>query len=256
MTATLTCPACAAASPDGGLCHGCCDKLEAALKAIDWLWGDLEAVVAKILKLERAGKGTPAIAHCPINLRAMDMRDLAHAHIVGWCRILEEEAGVALPAVTATKYLIQHLIRHVPRLRMLDAAKETLDGMEGLADNIKRTVDRPPDRISLGACPVCGRLRMADADARVYTCACGAGETAQSAHAARQTRADDALVTRAQAEWALRTHIPKQTVSTWVSRRRLAVAGVAKTTGGLAHLYRFGDLKGLIGRGRYGDTHD
>lgn len=155
MTETLSCPACTAASPDGGLCAVCTGSLQSDLLTIGRDWADLADAVGGGLRLGSGGRRSSADVGVTFNPKAARLaRDIAAA-LLGWS--LSDVWDGTVPQLAAT------LARHPrPMRRDARAARE----FAALAERLERTLDRPPPRIALGEC---GQPRILD-DGKVVAC--------------------------------------------------------------------------------------
>ncbi len=262
MTAICTC---GRPVQDATICAGCSGRLERALGDVPALAQELLITRTRQNKTGGQGIGIVVRSHerpLPWDQRASEATDVLRSTLVGWVRVVLEEASSRPPMPRDhLADLARFLLGQVHWLRQHPAAGEAVDELVHAVDNAQYVIDRAPDRVYAGPC----REEWADQeteDRGAYCCT--ASLYARSAHGtvvcpnchaehdvdARRdwllALAEDQLATATELSNALsrlgRPVVPS-TIRSWTTRGRLT----AHSTTDRGHpLYRVGDVTALL----------
>lgn len=206
--------------------------------------------------------------------RGTALAEDARNTLVGWCRATREHnptrtgpacrdaclhttcAGVrrTTPPADTVPSMVRYLARMTPAILREDWIGDMLDELLYLEKRLRRFVDRPAERWYAGKCD-CGVDLYAQADRGTVRCT---GCDAEYEVALRRDfllrEAEDYLVTATEAARALIAWtdydgtVDKLTdrIGKWRDRDQLEVRDVTSLNGRDRHLYRLGDIQGLL----------
>ena len=134
-------------------CNGCRRRIEADLGDLPAHAADLEVTLARDTA-SRLGGRPGADKPLPYSTAAADALHRMRAFLVGWCRLLHEEQGVALPRDTIQSMGL-HLLAWIGTLARHEAAAEFADELHDVVAAVVGAIDLPQDRtrVFVGPCP-------------------------------------------------------------------------------------------------------
>jgi hypothetical protein len=198
----------------------------------------------------------------PFHEAASDLAHSARNTLTTWARVvLDQHPHLQLGDIT-TAGIAAWLSRLPTILAMLPGAGQMVDEVTRLADQVRRMVDRSPDRVYLGICSAVDEETGAECPEDVYALptqatvrcrACGTEHDIEYRRNVLLTAVDDQLLTAIELSRALPgllgEDLSVNTVRSWANRKMLA-AKAHDATG--RALYRVGDVITL--RSRLADT--
>lgn len=252
----LTCPACGAASPDGGLCAKCTGRLADLLRWLGELWTPLIATIDRQTRRGDTPSHTPQHAETPLPYRpdAADRRDDTARWLLDYTQQIAQKYRLSPPPnhLLTPPICAWWLANRVPKIRTdIVIAPALLIAAEWHTQQIEKVIDGPLPRRYLGPCPNCKTPRFADENDTTHTCTCGLTVTVQQALDDRQTMMDDLLLTWD--ELTTLSEIPPRTLRRWRKEHRL---NPAASLGG-REMWAYRDAKNLtqtLAPGRPTDT--
>jgi hypothetical protein len=145
----------------------------------------------------------------------------------------------------------RYLLGQADWIRSQHWAPEILDELQDAAEQLRRMVDRPADKLFVGYCTQCDDPLHAKIGAQWVKCRhC---ETSYSVEASRQgmwEEAQDQLGTAAEISraisWLGQTPITADRIYKWVERKRLPQRGHVVYRGREVPTYRIGDVAALV----------
>jgi hypothetical protein len=216
-----------------------------ALGDVGALWDELDTVLTRQARYSDAeGRGGSEKA-LPFNPTASELGWVLRNTLSTWCRLISEERGKPLPegenpppAVVAG-----WLLHHTTWLRHHRAGHEAVEEITSAVNQIRKAVDRPPERIYAGPCVECGGDMYGKPGAEVVECRpCGIGYEVAGRVAWMKAQVYGRLVTAREGVVLLsRFGLPvvQKTIDKWFERKRLAEHGHDPAG---KRLYLFDDL--------------
>lgn len=265
MTTTVQC-ACGRPVQDAVICQECTDKLERALGDVPALVEEL--VVTRSRQSRTGGQGIGVVVRSherplPWDQRAAEAMDVLRSTLVGWVRIVLEEAQPRprMPRDNLAD-MARFLLGQVQWLRQHAAADEAVDELAHAVDHAQHVIDRAPDRVYAGPCREEYESDPADPERGAYCCTaslyaraarglvvcpgCGAEHDVDARREWLLAMAEDQLATATHLSAALSRlgrPLAPATLRKWVERGRI----VAHSTNQRGHaLYRLGDVLALL----------
>jgi hypothetical protein len=176
-----TCQACTSTAPDGvSICGKCETDTRARLRQQEFYRQELLTVLARLTRTQALNDGGRAtsltlawaqmgdrfldtiegrelrkiIASLPPAWKAASALHSQRSLLVSWCRLLNEEAGVALPADSVAAMAV-HVHDQMPILRKHEAAGELVAEVRAIVGRIVKVIDLPDERtrVEVGPCP-------------------------------------------------------------------------------------------------------
>ncbi|MFE0021933.1 hypothetical protein [Amycolatopsis sp. NPDC059021] len=244
------------------LCRACVAELLAALRALvpgaDGEPGLLTELEITLSRQHAVVRGTGIVGHSastpmPYHEAASEMGWVLANTISTWAREVHERNPHLLPPPGSTTGAASWLTGLPGLLALHPAADELHDEITHVVAQVRRVVDRPPDRVYAGPCdaPVDGErcpdhLYARPGQRRVQCGSCGAEHDVDERRNWMIRYAVDLRVTATVAlGWArllLDKAIPRGTWDSWISRGRIVPHG---TDGRGRPVFRFGDVRDL-----------
>lgn len=148
------CMVCGRPVGDGWTCQRCADRLSVALGDVPALWEQLDIVLTRQARYsDPEGRGGEKAV--PFNIKASELGSALRNTLSTWCRLVAEERGKDLPQDHPAA-VARWMLNHVTWLRHQRAGHEAVEQITSAVSAIRRTVDRPPERIYAGPCRDCG----------------------------------------------------------------------------------------------------
>lgn len=160
------------------LCDQCRWELEQALAEMPALIDDLMITLTRQARIVQRNGGRSAEKPLPFHAKASELGDHARSVLVGWVRVLAEDNAAHYPADNIEAISIW-LVSRIDDLARHEAAADMWSEITGVANDIRRVTDRPPDRIYAGICGAdiedrpgwqCGEPLYAKPSAELVTC--------------------------------------------------------------------------------------
>lgn len=269
---------CLCGRPLGGdaICPGCAHALQVALGDISSHWIDLDVVKGRQTRYGGTG-GRGGDKPLPVDARFLGwdadgtrLQDAVKNTMATWARIVLDERpvlyGVTHPAclhVSCSVYrrsipprddvpsVCRYLLGHADWMKSKHWAPEILDEMLDAADQLRRMVDRPADRLFVGYCPDCDQALHARIGAPQAKCpTCDRVFDVEASRDAMWLEAQDKLGTAAEISraisWLGQTPITADRIYKWVERKRLTERGHVTYRGREVPIYRIGDVAALV----------
>lgn len=263
MTEPICVTGCGRPTPDElFLCSGCLGELTGALRELvsgpgeRGLLAELGVTLSRqhVLGAEAGVVGQSRTQPLPFHAAASELGWVAANTISTWARDLAERNPHLHPPIGSTAAAAAWMASLPGLLALHPAADELHDEITHLAAQLRRVIDRPPDRLYAGPCDTHtepGRcpehLYAHPGHARTRCTGCGAEHDVAERRAWMIDQAAGLRVTATTAlGWArlLLDHtVPRGTWDSWVSRRRILAHG----TDPAGHpVYRFGEVCDLV----------
>lgn len=149
---------CACGHPvaDGYVCQSCAYRLERALGDVPALADELEVVLIRQARFGEHEGRRSAETPLPFNPTASEIGWVLQNTFSTWCRLIAEERGRTLPDRGTSASLACWLLAHVEWLRHHRAGPEAVDEMISAVNQVRRVIDRPPEKVYAGPCADCG----------------------------------------------------------------------------------------------------
>lgn len=173
------------------VCRACSTELLRDLRDVPSLARHLEEAATRQVRLGTPGGG-PADREQPVpwDERARTAQHTLRTTLVGWVRALQPGGPRTLAGPTCTTCshrtctymtlfeapadtlaaMAVWLIRHRAVLLGRHSAPEAVDGIREAIHHVRRTIDRPADRIYAGPCNTCGADLLAKPGASTIAC--------------------------------------------------------------------------------------
>jgi hypothetical protein len=258
------------------ICPGCAYSLQTALGDISSYWCDLDTVKGRQTRYGSSG-GRGGDKPLPVDARFLGwdadgsrLQEAVKSTMATWARmVLEERAVFTGPTHPACLHLscsklnrsrpphdnvpsvCRYLLGHADWIKTQYWAPEILDELTYTAEQLRRMVDRPPDKLFVGYCTECDQALHAKVGAPQTQCqTC---EKVYDVEASRDTmwlEAQDKLGTAAEISraisWLGQTPITADRIYKWVERKRLTERGHVTYRGREVPIYRIGDVAALV----------
>lgn len=157
---------------DGYVCQRCSRKLEIALGDVGALWEQLDIVLTRQARYSDA-QGRGGDKGLPFNPEASEIGWVLRNTLATWCRLIAEERRWDLPEDEPTK-IARWLLHHMTWLRNQEAGHLAIEEITSAVNQVRRAVDRPPERLYAGPCKECEADLYGKAGSIVLKCkACG-----------------------------------------------------------------------------------
>jgi hypothetical protein len=227
---------------EGHVCMGCAGRLERALGDVPALWEELDTVLTKQARYAAAEfrRGEQAL---PFNPAASELGWVLRNTLSTWCRLIAEERGRVLPDADSPTAVAGWLLHHTTWLRHHRAGHEAVEEITSVVGQIRKAVDRPPERVYAGPCKDCGGDMYAKPDAASVDCRpCGLSYDVTEMRDWMRSQVYGRLVTAREGVVLLsRFGLPvvQKTIDKWFERKRVVDHG--KDAEG-KRLYLFDDL--------------
>jgi hypothetical protein len=274
---TNLCP-CGRPSDSTILCATCHHSLQIALGDISSHWTDLDTVKARQTRYGASGGGRGGDKPLPVDARFLGwdadgtrLQDAVKNTIGTWGRAVMDERAVSAgpthdtclhvscsttrrsrPPRDDVASVCRYLLGHADWIRTQHWAPDLLDELTDTAEQLRRMVDRPADRLFAGMCdaPECGGALYAKVGALEVVCkTCGTSYTVQDRRDAMWTEAQDHNGTAAEISraisWLGELPLSADRIYKWVERKRLTERGHVMYRGRLVPIYRIGDVAAL-----------
>jgi hypothetical protein len=231
------------------MCHTDTLRLERALGDVAAIVRDLDVTISKQAKIGNAsGPGGLARERSPLNWGAVSVADDLQNTLTSWARDVAPQWRAnypAAPSITASRILLFH----IDAIRRHAAVNELVDEITDAVEQARRVVDRPADRVFLGAClaefegVTCTEDIYAKAGAGTATCkVCGVTHDVGERRAWLLEQAADRLFTVREAAQMMGSvggiKVTEASIRGYVHRGRIAY----HTT----KLIRLGDLLAVV----------
>jgi hypothetical protein len=258
------------------LCPGCAYSLQVALGDISSYWCDLDTVKGRQTRYG-ATRGRSNSKPLPVDARFLDwdadgsrLQEAVKSTMATWARsVIEERAVLAGPTHPACLHLscstlnrshlphdnvpsvCRYLLGHADWIKTQYWAPEILDEVTNVAEQLRRMVDRPADKLFVGYCTSCdeslhARIGADNVDCRV----CGATYSVAASRDSMWIEAQDKLATVAEISraisWLGQKPITADRIYKWVERKRLQQRGHVMYRGREVPTYRLGDVAALV----------
>lgn len=164
MTAN-PCPRCDKPIADTAyICHDCTATLRRHLERLALRWPTLRVTIDRRDRIGDPGRNNGE-QPLPFAWAAADNAWAISNTITTWARDIEEARGMTIPTTHGGRPLPVEIVcalwlsTQLDWLRHRDYAEQAFDELEDAAFSLYRVIDRPAQRMFLGACPTCqGRL--------------------------------------------------------------------------------------------------
>lgn len=251
-TEPLCAAGCGRPAHDAFVCPACGSDMTAALASIPALVGELQITLARQAVMAERSDGaraaeTPLPYHYPASEAASELR----AVLVGWTRLLVEEADSDLPPDEVST-MSRWLLARFERLRHHPAGGEAVDEIRDAAAQAWKVIDRPVAPTHHGTCRRCDTALYGRKHAYAVVCReCGEVNDPAERHTDMLTRLDNWLAPAPEiARLLAHLEVPvgKSTIYDYAAQRRI----LAKGHTGQQPMYRIGDvLDARFGRRRH-----
>lgn len=258
------------------ICEGCAYSLQVALGDISSHWRDLDTVKARQTRYGASG-GRGGDKPLPVDARFLGwdadgtrLQDAVKSTMGTWARIVLDERSVFTgPTHPACLHLscatlnrshpprddvasvCRYLLGHCDWIKTQHWAPEMLDELQDAAEQLRRMVDRPPDKLFAGYCTECDQALHARIGAPMVNCrTCDKDYSVEATREAMWIEAQDQLGTAAEISraisWLGQTPITADRIYKWVERKRLPERGHVTYRGREVPIYRIGDVAALV----------
>lgn len=161
-------------------CDECVDLMARALGEVPWLDEELETTISGQKAAGTTGHTSQSAEKpSPVHWGASEARSHLRAILVSWVRFCDEEqvrnreASQELPTDDLTA-MSRWLLWRTDGLGLLDIGAEAVDEITDAVAHCRRVIDRPADRLYLGACRECESQMWAKAGRSEVECGrCG-----------------------------------------------------------------------------------
>jgi hypothetical protein len=273
---TATC-VCGRLLSGDALCPDCSHALQIALGDISSHWIDLDTVKGRQTRYGGTGGGRGGEKPLPVDARFLGweadgsrLQEAVKNTIGTWGRLVMEErpefAGATHDACLHVSCstlrrsrsprddvasVCRYLLGHADWIRTQHWAPEILDEIQDAAEQLRRMVDRPPDKLFVGYCIDCDQPLHAKIGAPMVKCkGC---EKSYSVEASRQgmwEEAQDCIATASEIaraiSWLGHESVTAERIRKWVERKRLERKGWLNVRGRDLPTYRIGDVAALV----------
>jgi hypothetical protein len=145
----------------------------------------------------------------------------------------------------------RYLLGHADWIRTQHWAPEILDELQNTAEQLRRMVDRPADKLFVGYCTECDQALHAKIGAQWVKCrACEKDYSVEASRDAMWVAAQDHHGTAAEISraisWLGQVPLTADRIYKWVERKRLVERGRLPYRGRLVPIYRIGDVAALV----------
>lgn len=159
------CPRCDKPIADTAyICHDCTATLRRHLERLALRWPTLRVTIDRRDRIGDPGRNNGE-QPLPFAWAAADNAWAISNTITTWARDIEEARGMTIPTTHGGRPLPVEIVcalwlsTQLDWLRHRDYAEQAFDELEDAAFSLYRVIDRPAQRMFLGACPTCkGRL--------------------------------------------------------------------------------------------------
>lgn len=258
------------------ICAGCAYSLQTALGDISSYWCDLDTVKGRQTRYGASG-GRSNSKPLPVDARFLGwdadgtrLQDAVKNTMATWAKVVLSERpiieGPTHPAclhVTCSQLnrsrpprddvpaVCRYLLGHADWIRTQHWAPAILDELTDVAGQLRRMVDRPPDRLFVGYCTECDTDLHAKIGAPQAKCqGCEKTFDVEASRDAMWVEAQDQLGTAAEISraisWLGQTPITADRIYKWVERKRLQQRGHVTYRGREVPTYRIGDVAALV----------
>lgn len=258
------------------ICPGCAHALQVALGDISSHWRDLDTVKGRRTRYGTPG-GRGGDKPLPVDARFLGrdadgtrLQDAVKNTMATWARIVLEErpviTGPTHPSclhVTCSQLnrsrpprddvasVCRYLLGHADWIKSRHWATEILDEMLDAAEQLRRMVDRPADKLFVGYCTECDQALHAKIGAAQVKCrGCEKVYGVEASREAMWVEAQDQMGTAAEISraisWLGQTPITADRIYKWVERKRLPQRGHITYRGREVPIYRIGDVAALV----------
>jgi predicted amidophosphoribosyltransferase len=184
-------------------CEDCGDQLARALGDIPWLVEELETTITGQRGAATTGHASPSAERpSPVNWGASEAQTHLRGILVAWVRFCDEEhvrnreADQSLPADDLLA-MSRWLMWRVDGLALLDIGADAVEEIISAVAHCRRVIDRPADRLFMGACDECQAPMWARAGRGDVTCPrCGTRQAVEGRREALEVEAMDQLMDR------------------------------------------------------------
>lgn len=261
---------------DSGLCPMCHQTLQIALGDISSHWTDLDTVKARQTRYGASGGGRGGDKPLPVDARFLGweadgsrLQDAVKNTIGTWGRMVMDERVVlhgpthdtclhvscstgrrSRPPQDNVASVCKYLLGHADWIRTQHWAPEILDELTDTAEQLRRMVDRPADKLFAGYCDECqGPLYAKVGQEQVKCRQCEHTYSVTDRRDAMWTEAQDHNGTAAEISraisWLGELPLSADRIYKWVERKRLTERGHVTYRGRLVPIYRIGDVAAL-----------
>jgi uncharacterized Zn finger protein (UPF0148 family) len=272
---TEICP-CGRPLSGSALCSTCHHSLQVALGDISAHWADLDTVKARLTRYGASGGGRGGDKPLPVDARFLGwdadgtrLQDAVKNTIGTWARAvmgdrpeLPGEAHttclhVPCAAIRRSRWprdnvpaVCRYLLGQADWIRTQHWAPEILDELTDTAEQLRRMVDRPADKLFAGYCDECQGPLYAKVGAFEVACkTCGTSYSVKDRRDAMWAEAQDHNGTAAEISraisWLGELPLSADRIYKWVERKRLTERGHVTYRGRLVPIYRIGDVAAL-----------
>ena len=272
----MTCP-CGTPVNGVSLCPTCHHALQVALGDISAHWIDLDTVKGRQTRYGGTGGGRGGEKPLPVDARFLGweadgsrLQEAVKNTIGTWGRaVMEERVVFAGPTHDACLHITcstlrrsrpprddvasvcRYLLGQADWIRTQMWAPEILDELQDAAEQFRRMVDRPADKLFVGYCTEDDQPLHAKIGAPMVKCIhC---EKSYSVEASRQgmwEEAQDAIATASEIaraiSWLGHESVTAERIRKWVERKRLERKGWLNVRGRDLPTYRIGDVAALV----------
>lgn len=240
---------------DAYACTSCADTTRAALKQVrDGLDTDLTITLAK-QGTRPAGpqgsRGKASEAALPLNLAAVEARDILRTTLRAWVRAVHADVPTATPPRDTLAAMAVWLLPMVRWVRHRTYGPQALDELAAAVDQARRVVDVPEERVGVGRCPQCSSPVYAPASRLVAYCRTEDCDGTVDVQQWQQSLQDlawsheaGATEIAAFATKHLGMRLAASTIRSWATRGRITPTN----PGERVPRYRFEDVAKLAGR--------
>lgn len=261
---------------DSGLCPTCHQSLQIALGDISSHWRDLDTVKARQTRYGASGSGRGGDKPLPVDARFLGrwedgsmLQEAVKVTIGTWGRVvMEERAEFTGPTHDSCLHVscsvlrrsrtprsdvpayCKYLLGHADWIRNQHWAPEILDELTDTAEQLRRMVDRPADKLFAGYCDECqGPLYAKVGQEQVKCRVCEHTYSVKDRRDAMWAEAQDHNGTAAEISraisWLGELPLSADRIYKWVERKRLTERGHVTYRGRLVPIYRIGDVAAL-----------
>lgn len=258
------------------ICGPCSQTLQIALGNISSYWRDLDTVKGRQTRYGGAG-GRGGDKPLPVDARFLGwdadgtrLQDAVKNTMATWARVVLEEKPVfkgpthpsclhltcstyrrSLPPRDDVASVCMYLLGHADWIKSQHWAPEVLDEMQDLAEQLRRLVDRPADKLFAGYCTECDQALHARIGAPMVNCrTCDKDYSVEATRDAMWIEAQDRLATASEIaraiSWLGRESVSAERIRKWVQRERLERKGSIMLNGRELPTYRIGDVAALV----------
>lgn len=259
------------------ICRECSHALQIALGDISSHWVDLDTVKARQTRYGGTGGGRGGEKPLPVDARFLGweadgsrLQDAVKNTIGTWGRlVMEQRPEFAGPTHDACLHVscstlrrsrtprsdvpayCRYLLGHADWIRTQMWAPEILDELTYTAEQLRRMVDRPADKLFAGYCTECDLALHAKIGAPQVKCTgCEKSFSVEATRDQMWVEAQDQLGTAAEISraisWLGQVPLTADRIYKWVERKRLPQRGHITYRGREVPIYRIGDVAALV----------